>query len=40
MQDYRRELERVLIPEFGEQARLDEIDAYRAKLVAEGRLSA
>lgn len=45
VQDYRRELERVLIPEFGEQARLDEIDtakidAYRAKLVAEGRLSA
>ena len=36
---------RVLIPEFGEQTRLDEIDtakidAYRAKLVAEGRLSA
>ena len=45
VQDYRRELERVLIPEFGEDTRLDEIDtaridAYRAKLVAEGRLSA
>jgi len=43
--DYRRELERVLIPEFGEDTRMDEIDtnridAYRAKLVAEGRLSA
>jgi integrase len=45
VQDYRRELERVLIPEFGEDTRLDEIDmaridAYRATLVAEGRLSA
>lgn len=45
VQDYRRELERVLIPAFGEDMPLDEIDtaridAYRAALVAEGRLSA
>lgn len=45
MQDYRRELERVLIPTFGEATPLDQIDtaridAYRTKLVAEGRLSA
>jgi hypothetical protein len=45
VQGYRRELERVLIPAFGENTPLDEIDtaqidAYRAKLVAEGRLSA
>ena len=45
VQDYRRELERRLIPEFGEQTPLDEIDtarieSYREKLVAEGRLSA
>jgi Phage integrase, N-terminal SAM-like domain len=45
VQDYRRELERVLIPAFGEDTSLDEIDtarvdAYRSKLVAEGRLSA
>ena len=45
VQDYRRELERVLVPEFGEDTPLDEIDtaridAFRAKLVAEGRLSA
>jgi integrase len=45
VQDYRRELERVLIPEFGELIPLDQIDtaridSYREKLVAEGRLSA
>jgi len=45
VQDYRRELERVLIPAFGDKTPLHEIDtakidAYRARLVAEGRLSA
>ncbi len=45
IQDYRRELERVLIPEFGVETPLDQIDtgrieSYRAKLVAEDRLSA
>ena len=45
VQDYWRELERVLIPAFGEDTPLHEvdtaeIDAYRAKLVAEDRLSA
>jgi integrase len=45
VQDYRRELERVLIPAFGENTPLREIDtaridAYRARLVAEDRLSA
>jgi integrase len=45
VQDYRRELERVLIPEFGEETLLDQIgtdriESYREKLVREGRLSA
>jgi integrase len=42
---YRRELDRNLLPEFGadtplEEITTQEIDAYRERLVAEGRLSA
>jgi integrase len=42
---YRRELDRNLLPEFGPDTPLDEIttqgiDAYRERLVAEGKLSA
>jgi hypothetical protein len=44
VRDYRRELEQVLIPAFGEETSLTDIttqsiDAYRVNLVMEGRLS-
>ncbi len=44
VQDYRRELERVLIPEFGEDTPAEEItsewiDRYRARMVKEGVLA-
>ena len=45
VQDYRRELERRLIPEFGEDTPLAEItteriDRFRERMVSEGQLSA
>jgi integrase len=45
IRDYRREIEKRLIPEFGEQTPLSqittaEIEAFRERMVAEGALSA